>query len=335
MKLPERASAAPRAAAVSIRYRSPLPTRFHTRWRALKASLAPQDWRPCKIPPSHGIATERVEEALHEACRRMGLELVGEPVEGYFTRSRGAMVRAPDGALRWLKVNGVPKGPDYPMVKGEKSAATFRGIPKPEVLEIHECNEHGIHWCAFLMTLAPASSKPQPLFSGRRDMISDRWIGELKQALNAITAIPTERRRYEPDWIAAVVTVRFGARGTARGGRVADRARRSELGQSHRAGPLAARLGAVGPGSTRRRCRLADRVLEPRRGADSAAARGIHRRSRNTIRKGRLARGVRRSPGTCRGRPSRPALSLSDRIAGAPRARNRLKSRATKRTFLR
>jgi hypothetical protein len=304
------------------------------RWQALKANLAPQEWRPRRIPPSHGFATERVEEALHEACRRMGLVLVGEPVEGQFTRSRGAIVHAPDGALRWLKVNGVPNGPDHPMIKGEKNAAKFYGIPKPEVLEIREWTAGGVRWCAFLMTLAPKSATPQPLFSRRRDAISDRWIGELKQALYAIAAIHTERRRYDPNWIAVGVTERFGA--GAPHAAEEWRTAHGDLNWGNLTAPDLLLLGGLWG--------LAPRGFDAAwLIAFSSPDEALTRRSLAAFvddldtpsGRGSAAYGLRRPSAACRGRPSRPALSLSDRIARAPRARNRLRSRATKRMFVR
>lgn len=182
-----------------------------TRLRALIASLTPGPWRPRGLARDRRFATERLDETLQEACRRMGLVMVGTPVRGYFTNSRGATVRASDGELCWVKVNGVPSGPAQQELEGETSAAAIRGVPKPTILEVQHWTQDSVYWRAILMTLAPASAKTSPLFSRRRHGISDRWIGELKQAIQTIATIPTERRRFDPDWMSAAITKRFGA----------------------------------------------------------------------------------------------------------------------------
>lgn len=171
--------------------------------------MTPGVWQPRLPTFDQALVPERIDAAFHSACRSMGVVLAGEPVRSYFTHSRGAMVRTPDGALRWLKVSGLHNGAD-PLPGGERSAAAFRGIPKPAVLEIREWTEPDSRWCAILMTLAAASARPQPMFSRRRHAISDGWIGKLKRALDTISGIPTERTRYGASGIAASVTTRFG-----------------------------------------------------------------------------------------------------------------------------
>lgn len=181
------------------------------RFLALLASLTPGPWHPRKRTPDFGFATKRAEQALQEACRRMNLVLVGIPVRGYFTNSRGATVRASNGVLCWIKVSGVPNGPAQQQLEGETSAAAIRGVPKPAILEVQYWTQDGFYWRAVLMTLVPESAKTGPLFSRHRHAISDRWIGEIKQAMQTIATIPTERRRIDPDWMSASITKRFGA----------------------------------------------------------------------------------------------------------------------------
>jgi hypothetical protein len=186
------------------------PMRRRMRWQAIKASLALRPWQPDPAAFS-GLAVEGTDAELREACRRLSVELAGEPVIGSFTRSLSAMVRAPDGAFRWLKVYGVREGVDHPNIEAEKSAAAIRGIRKPAILGICEWSGAGIRWHAFLMTLASPQAKAQPFYSRRRMAISDGWIAELRRALKAVAGLSTDRRRYTPERLRATIVQRFGA----------------------------------------------------------------------------------------------------------------------------
>ena len=148
---------------------------------------------------------------MAEACNRLGLTLVDQPKHGYLDRSRSATVSAADGALCWLKVNGITAGSAAQWLRtGEETADQIQGVPRPTIIKIADWNADDVQWRALLMSLAPcctAASTPNDCPESKS--ISDAWIGDLKASFHEIGRLPSPRRRFEPKFMSHLLVDRF------------------------------------------------------------------------------------------------------------------------------
>lgn len=159
-----------------------------------------------------GFTTERLEEALAEACHALDLVLVGQPQRSHWQKSIGAKVCDPGGTLYWLKVSGAfNKNIALWFREGEETSGAVNGVPKPALLKIHDWTMGDVAWRAALMTLAPSSPfAPAMDFGHGVETVTDEWIGELKSAVDVIGRIDAPRFRMSPEYVAAIITNRFG-----------------------------------------------------------------------------------------------------------------------------
>lgn len=183
--------------------------RVRARWQARR--LASHDhWLPAPISPSHGYVTDSLDDAMAEACSRLGLTLVDQPKRGYQGKSRGATVRAADGSQCWLKVTGITGAVAEWLRAGEVAAGQIRGVPRPAILKIADWNADGVQWRALLMSLAPSrTAAPSPNDCPESKAISDAWIGDLKASIDTIGRLPPPRQKFDPKWVSRLLAERF------------------------------------------------------------------------------------------------------------------------------
>ena len=185
--------------------------RLLVRLRASAALPAARHREQNGISRSIGFTTERLEEALADACRALDLVPLEQPERSHWRKSIGAKVCAPGGTHYWLKVSGAFKKEALWYREGEETAAAVNGLPKPTLLKNHDWTTGDVAWRATLMTLAPSSPfAPAMAFGQGVGALTDEWIGDLKSAVDVIGRIDTPRFRMGPDYIADLVTCRFG-----------------------------------------------------------------------------------------------------------------------------
>lgn len=183
--------------------------RWLTRWRATRMAGG-RTWQTVQLASDHGFAANGIDHAMTEACDRLELTLVGQPNHGYLGKSRGATVRAADGALCWLKVTGITGSAAQWQRAGEEAAGQIRGVPRPAILRIVDWSADGVQWRALLMSLAPSyTAAPTPNDCPEPKAISDAWIGDLKASVEALGRLPAFRRKFNPDWVRTLLADRF------------------------------------------------------------------------------------------------------------------------------
>jgi hypothetical protein len=97
---------------------------------------------------------------------------------------------------------------------GELSVERLENVPRPTLLDSALWNDDGtIHYAATKWSLVDMPSvEPTPWAGRNAARISEDWIDSLKMALTAIAYVPTERWRYQPEVIAAMINNCFGPR---------------------------------------------------------------------------------------------------------------------------
>lgn len=185
--------------------------RLLVRLRALVAFPAARHRERAEFSRMIGFATERLEEALAEACHALDLVLVGQPQRSHWQKSIGAKVCVPDGTPYWLKVSGVFNSMALWYHECKATAGAVNGVPKPALLKNHDWIMGDVGWRAMLMTLAPSPPFASAMDFGQGvEAVTDEWIGNLKSAVDVIGRIEAPRFRMSPDYIGEIITNRFG-----------------------------------------------------------------------------------------------------------------------------
>jgi hypothetical protein len=139
---------------------------------------------------------------LRLAADHFSVTVAGDVTFGWRDRTIGARVHTADGD-RWLRVSwSQVRWTDGDWWTGNHDAVAIVGVPKPIVLDLYEWDETDDDWgeCrnrAELMTLVtdtPCSATPE--LRGELD-VPERWWTDLRVALDAVAAYPSERG--EPD----------------------------------------------------------------------------------------------------------------------------------------
>ena len=189
---------------LSMRFR-----RLRARWQALRLGGG-EKWNS---PQSPLLTPEQAREAISEACRIVDAVPEGESRRSRWSHTVGTQIRGRDGTASWLKIACISSALADWIRDGELTAPSVNAVPRPEILREFEWTDAGVRWHALQLSLAPSpailgqSWIAEPLHS-----IDDRWIGELKRAIEAINKVPLTRWAVHPGRIARVIAQRFGKR---------------------------------------------------------------------------------------------------------------------------
>lgn len=163
---------------------------FRARWQAfrMRESANPNSFQPPPLMP------EQEREAISAACRILDAVPLGNAHRGQRRQTIGTQVRGRDGSASWVKIACISSGQVGWFRAGELTAPSIAGVPKPEILREFEWTDAGVRWHALQFSLAPSPAVlgqswiAEPLHS-----IEDRWLGELKQAIDAVNKVPLTR----------------------------------------------------------------------------------------------------------------------------------------------
>jgi Phosphotransferase enzyme family len=171
------------------------------------------DWRPASVPAQFlGFDTAIGPEALSEGCRRLEVRRVGAPLVSFTRRAIGSRVLDGDDTTGWVKVNALIDVDTNWLRCGEEEAGMIRDMPKPELLRISDWSQGRLSYRALLMSFAPSPAiEFGPLAGKTASAVSDTWIEEVRQAVEALRAIETTRHRIAPDSIPTRIKRWFGS----------------------------------------------------------------------------------------------------------------------------
>ncbi len=130
---------------------------------------------------------------LKHATGVLSVTTTGTPVFGWHDRTIGARVSTADGE-RWLRVVAEIRhwagGAFWP---GNLDANAIRGIPKPRLLTELDWSDGDCQLRAELMTLAPSPVIAHDMVLQHIPDLTPTWWTDLRQAVDALAAHPTER----------------------------------------------------------------------------------------------------------------------------------------------
>lgn len=91
------------------------------------------------------------------------------------------------------------------------SASSITGVPKPAILREFDLNADGVRCHALQFTLAPSPAVIEtPWIVHPLGSIDERWLGELRQAIDRISELPLTRWLIHPGRVARIIVQRFG-----------------------------------------------------------------------------------------------------------------------------
>lgn len=162
------------------------------------------------------IDRENMVGRLHTAANHFSVTLDGAVTFGWRDRTIGSRVVTADGP-RWLRVSwSQAQWTDGEWWTGNQDAANIVDVPKPTVLDWYEWIEVDDYWgdCqnrAEIMTLvtdAPCSATQE--LRAELDL-PDHWFADLRRALNALAAQPTDRGKPDQDHVTGRLLSFFGS----------------------------------------------------------------------------------------------------------------------------
>jgi hypothetical protein len=173
---------------------------------------ADADWElPAADNP--GFTPMEQRAAIATACQALDVIQVGDVRSSILRKSIGLRVRGRDDAESWVKISGADTQPDEWARQGELTANSISGVHKPSILREIEWNADGKSWYALQLTLAPSPAVCEtPWIAGPSRMIDDRWLGELKHAIDRVSELPLTRWLVHPGRVARVIGERFGGK---------------------------------------------------------------------------------------------------------------------------
>lgn len=147
----------------------------------------PPRWQPPQLAAVHeGYATTGKDEALAEACDRLGVALVDRHRRDV-SKAAHAKVALPDGRILFLKVTGLVGKAWNHHRQAEVESLALTGVPRPSILRSADWHDNGVFWHAVLMTLAPGAAVTATTWVETGSAaITDEWLGELRAGLNAM-----------------------------------------------------------------------------------------------------------------------------------------------------
>jgi hypothetical protein len=185
--------------------------RFQVRRQA--ARMRDGDAWTRSLPPSvvYGEQPEYRHDAIKEACRILDADPDGEARYSERSRTIGIALRHRDGASSWLKLAQVSTRYDEWLRGGELAIRPIDGVPMSEILREFACVASGIQWHAIQLSYAPSPVVlTQSWIARPLETIDDRWLEQLKQAVDAIGKSPLTRWSIHPGRIARLIARRFG-----------------------------------------------------------------------------------------------------------------------------
>jgi len=176
---------------------------------------APRDFNLTLLDKPHpdgllGFNVRGIMGAFEEACRRLDVSLI-ELHTAIPRRHRCGRVLRKEGTSCWLKVGGVYQTPN-PYLERELSAFNNNFEQMPYLLDYLEWTDGTTLWVAFLMNCVEHPAVERLPFAGPCAAgVGDRWISDLKSALDRISALPVQSTVLTADKVNTVVRARFGA----------------------------------------------------------------------------------------------------------------------------
>ena len=185
--------------------------RLRVRWRALRMSDAAA-WNPPAASDIPGFEPRRQREAIAEACRILDADPHGPVFARHWRQSIGLPLLGRDGTSSWLKLVVAPDTRRWSDRQAEIEAGEIFGtVPRPSILRTFEWDADGLHWHAMQFSLAPSPAVSTRSWIARPlASIDDRWLRELKHAIDAISRVPLQRWLVHPGNVARLIARRFG-----------------------------------------------------------------------------------------------------------------------------
>jgi hypothetical protein len=183
--------------------------RLRARWQSFRLPEGAK-WNS---PQSPLLTPEQGREAISEACRIVDAVPQGEPRRSRWSQTVGGQIRGRDGTASWVKIACISSELADWLRAGELTAPSVAGLPRPEILREFEWTDGSVRWHALQLSLAPSPViLGQPWIADPIHSIEDRWIAELKRAIEATNKVPLARWAVHPGRIARVIAQRFGKR---------------------------------------------------------------------------------------------------------------------------
>jgi len=145
-----------------------------------------------------GFVTTGLASHFTEACERLNVRPAGETQFGYGRRSAGAEVSDASGNRLWLKVFGLTSA-DNERWKAEQASDALIGVRKPELMQEVSWTHQGEIWVARLSQAAAGVLEDGPWADDHAHGVSDGWIADLNQALEALAKQRCRRAHIQPD----------------------------------------------------------------------------------------------------------------------------------------
>ena len=159
---------------------------------------------------SFGFVTSGLEDALTEACRRLGARPLRAFARiGFQSKSWGCEVETRD-ALGWLKVSGVPVGIANVRREREEAAHQIAGLSKPQLIGSTDWSDGEVNWSARVTALISSPTLMQIDHECEQAIPDHRWIASLRATLDTLARVPTEYYCREPDYVTYAIINRFG-----------------------------------------------------------------------------------------------------------------------------
>jgi hypothetical protein len=154
--------------------------------------------------------TMRADDAIWQACLRLGTT---EPIQQHdlgSPRNAHAIVTLQDGSQGWLKVTSLTERGSRAL-RREIEADKLTDLPKPELIGAAEWEAGGIFYHARLRTVAssPAISR-SPWRPPKSSAISDDWIADLRHALSSLRRVKTARHVLIADEVRELIATYLG-----------------------------------------------------------------------------------------------------------------------------
>jgi hypothetical protein len=126
-------------------------------------------------------------------------------------RSLGVAAVGPGATRSWVKISALRGVESHRQRDAELAAGEIRSVSKPALLASREWAQDGRHWLALQMSLAPSPRVEADHFAGAAAARIDApWIASLKQALDSLRMIDTDRTSISADQVSALIKDRFG-----------------------------------------------------------------------------------------------------------------------------
>lgn len=150
--------------------------------------------------------------ALTKAATEASTTVISRAVFGWRDRSLGARVRA-ESAEFWLRlVTEQEQWAGGNFWTGNTDANTIVDVPKPRVMRVWEWTEGNIRMRAELMTMADGQQCSQTPELRIPNKLPDTWWRTLRESLQTLAMVPTNRTYLTENEIARRLQVFFGDR---------------------------------------------------------------------------------------------------------------------------